>query len=121
VGGSHVDSVLGVSPFLDGVLQLVAGAVPPGNTAGTYTLSTGWLNDMYAGATPLAPQYGIYAAANQQIIMGNAAAVALPTPTANQTTALGSVLKSLSDFIFGVTGIPRRRKSTPAATGSPPW
>ena len=37
VGGSHVDSMLGVNPDRDTVLQLVAGKVPPGNTAATYT------------------------------------------------------------------------------------
>jgi len=106
VGGSHVDSMLGVNPLFDAVLQLVAGRVPAGNTAATYTLSTGWLNDMYAGATPGSPQYGLYAAANQQIIMGNAAAVALPTPFANQLTPIGGVLKSVTDFVFGLLGVP---------------
>jgi len=106
VNGSHSDAVLGVNPLLDVVLQIVTPQVPDGNTAGTYTLSTGWINDMYAGATPQAPQYGLYAGANQQIIMGNAAAIALPTPTANQTFGLRTVLKSLSDFISGLTGLP---------------
>jgi lipocalin len=106
VGGSHVDSVLGVNSVFDTVLQLVAGFVPAGNTAATYALSTGWINDFYAGATPNAPQYGIYAPANQQIIFGDASGVALPTVTLNQIGPLGSVLKSFTDVIFNLLGIP---------------
>ena len=106
VNGSHVDSMLGVNPLFDGILQLVTGKVPPGNTAATYALSTGWINDFYAGATPQTPQYGLYAGANQQIIFGNAAGVALPTPTLNQIGPVGSVLKSLSDVVFKLFGIP---------------
>ncbi len=64
--------------------QLVTGRVPAGDAAAVYTLSTGWINDMYVGAGPLTPQYGFYAAANQQIIMGPTAALALGTPVANQ-------------------------------------
>ena len=89
VGGSHVDSMLGVNSIFDTVLQLVAGFVPAGNTAATYALSTGWINDFYAGATPQTPQYGLYAGANQQIIFGNAAGIALPTPTLNQIGPVG--------------------------------
>jgi lipocalin len=104
VGGSHVDSMLGVNPLLDAVLQLVVRPVPSGNTAATYTLSTGWINDLYAGATPEAPEYGFYAAPNQQIIMGNAAAVGLPSPFANQLTPTDAVLKSVIDFFGGLFG-----------------
>lgn len=39
---------------------------------------------MYVGATPLAPQYGFYPAANEQLIMGEAAALGLPSPVLNQ-------------------------------------
>jgi lipocalin len=46
-------------------------------------LTAGWINDLYVGATPDAPQYGFYAAANQPILLGNAAATALPSPVAN--------------------------------------
>jgi lipocalin len=106
VGGSHVDSMLGVNSVFDTVLQLVAGFVPPGNTAATYALSTGWINDFYAGATPNAPQYGIYAPANQQIIFGDASGVALPTVTLNQVGPIGGVLKSVTDAIFKLFGIP---------------
>ena len=106
VDGSHVDSMLGVNPFLDVVLQLVAGRVPAGNTAATYTLSTGWINDFYSGATPQTPEYGFYPAANQQIIMGNAAGVGLPTPTLNQTTPIGGVLESVTDFFLKLAGFP---------------
>ena len=106
VNGSHVDSMLGVNWILDTVLQLVAGKVPAGNTAATYALSTGWINDFYAGATPQAPQYGLYAGANQQIIFGNAAGIALPTPTLNQIGPIGGALKSLTDVVFKLFGIP---------------
>ena len=64
-GGSHVDSMLGVNPIFDAVLQLVTGRVPAGNTAAVYTLSTGWINDMYSGLTPDTAKYGFYAGANQ--------------------------------------------------------
>ena len=71
------------------MLQLVAGRCPAGNTAAIYTLSTGWINDFYTpGATPEDPQYGFYAAANQQIIMGPPPAVGLPSVTPNQTIPL---------------------------------
>ena len=106
VGGSHVDSMLGVNSIFDTVLQLVAGFVPAGNTAATYALSTGWINDFYAGATPQTPQYGLYAGANQQIIFGNAAGVALPTPTLNQIGPVGGLLKSFTDVVFKLFGIP---------------
>lgn len=106
VGGSHVDSMLGVNSVFDTVLQLVAGFVPAGNTAATYALSTGWINDFYAGATPQTPQYGLYAGANQQIIFGPAAGIALPTPTLNQIGPIGGALKSFTDVIVKLFGIP---------------
>ena len=106
VGGSHVDSMLGVNSIFDTVLQLVAGFVPAGNTAATYALSTGWIKDFYAGASPQTPQYGLYAGANQQIIFGDAAGVALPTPTLNQIGPIGGVLKSFTDVVFKLFGIP---------------
>ena len=106
VGGSHVDSMLGVNSVFDTVLQLVAGFVPGGNTAATYALSTGWINDFYAGGTPQTPKYGIYAGADQQIIFGNAAGVALPSPVLNQIGPIGGALKSFTDVIFKLFGIP---------------
>jgi lipocalin len=118
VGGSHIDSMLGVNPFLDTVLQLVAGKSPAGNTAATYTLSTGWINDFYTpGATPQAPEYGFYPAANQQIIFGNAAGVGLPSVTLNQTTPIGGALESLSDCIFKLFGIPVTPKVNTGSNG----
>ncbi|MGZ8776523.1 MAG: hypothetical protein ACXWZ5_11425, partial [Mycobacterium sp.] len=115
-GGSHVDSMLGVNPLFDVVLQLVTGRVPAGNTAAVYTLSTGWINDMYVGAGPLTPQYGFYAAANQQIIMGPTAALALPTPVANQLSFGDKILTTVIDAVgslFGFSILP-----TPINTGS---
>ncbi len=103
-GGSHVDSMLGVNPLFDAVLQLVTKPVPAGNTAATYTLSTGWINDMYVGATPQAPQYGLYAASNQQIIMGPTAAVGLPAALANQLSFGDKIVKSLIDAVGGLFG-----------------
>ena len=116
VGGSHVDSMLGVNPLFDAVLQLVTRRVPAGNTAAVYTLSTGWINDMYAGAGPLAPQYGFYAAANQQIVMGPATALALPSPVLNQLSFGDKVLAGVIDAVgslFGFSILP-----TPINTGS---
>ncbi len=38
------------------------------NAAAARTLTAGWINDLYVGAKPNAPQYGLYAAANQPIL-----------------------------------------------------
>ncbi|MCB0930287.1 MAG: lipocalin family protein [Mycobacterium sp.] len=105
-GGSHVDSMLGKNPLVNLVLQLVTKRSPAGNTAANYRLSTGWINDMYVGATPLAPQYGFYPAANEQLIMGEAAALGLPSPVLNQLSPLGRLTKNVVDFVTGIFGIP---------------
>ncbi|MGY4712330.1 lipocalin family protein [Mycolicibacterium sp. CBM1] len=97
--GSHVDSMIGSNPLIDFAAQLVTKRVPAGNTAATYTLSAGWINDMYAGATPEAPEYGLYAAANQQIIMGPTAAVGLPAAQANQLSFGDYLVKALIDTV----------------------
>ena len=60
VGGSHVDAMLGGNPLIDFTAQLLTGFSPPGATAAVYTLATGWINDLYAGAGPTTPIYGIY-------------------------------------------------------------
>ena len=115
VGGSHVDSMLGTNPIIDFAAQLVTKFSPAGSTAAVYNLSTGWINDLYVGATPQAPQYGLYSAANGQIIMGNTAAVSLPTQYANNLSPLDTVLKGLIDAvgsIFGFTPV------SPVNTGS---
>lgn len=113
VDGLHVDSMLGTNPILDFVAQLGALAVSPkGNTEAAYTFSTGWINDWYVGATPDAPQYGLYSAANQQITVGDATAVSLPTPIANQlfpVAPFNTVIKIVVDAIdaiFGLTTVP---------------
>ncbi|MCV7009866.1 PE domain-containing protein [Mycobacterium gordonae] len=85
-GGSHVDSMLGRGPLIDLALQVITQFSPPGATAAVYTLSTGWINDMWAGATPAAPQYGIYGlgpnnsyqTGGQAIVLGPATAIILP-------------------------------------------
>ena len=99
--GSHVDSMLGVNPLFDAVLQLVAGRVPAGNTAATHLLSTGWLNDMYAGVAPQDAQFGFYAGANTPIIMGPTAAVGLPSQVANPSGAL----YRLTSAVLGLFGM----------------
>jgi len=85
VNGSHVDSMLGGHPVIDLAAQLVTRFSPPGNTAAVYTLSDGWINDMYAGAGPTDPIYGVYgptggyeSPGGQQIILGQAAGIVLP-------------------------------------------
>ncbi len=103
-GGSHVDSMLGVNPLFDFVLQLVTKRVPAGNTAAVYTLSTGWINDFYAGATPETPTYGLYAASNQQIIMGPTVAFGLPAAQANQLSLGDKIVKGLIDTVGGLFG-----------------
>jgi len=106
-GGSHVDSMMGSSPIINAVLQLVAGRVPAGNTDAVYTLSTGWLNDMFAGNTPSGPfgtQYGFYAGADQAIIMGPTAALALPSPVLNQLSFGDRILTSVIDAVGSIFG-----------------
>lgn len=116
VGGSHIDSMLGPNPLINAVLQLVAGKSPTGNTAATYTLSTGWINDLYTAIhSPQDPKYGFYPAASQQLILGSAAAAGLPSPILNQISPLGSVFKSVTDGIFKLIGIP---PTPPVNTGS---
>jgi hypothetical protein len=85
VNGSHVDSMLGDKPVIDFLSQLVTKFSPGGNTAAVYTLSTGWINDMYAGAGPTDPIYGVYgptggyeSPGGQQIILGPATGIVLP-------------------------------------------
>ncbi|BBZ44820.1 PE family protein [Mycobacterium parmense] len=84
VNGSHVDSMLGRTPLTDFILQLVTRFSPPGNTAAVYTLSSGWINDIYAGAGPTNPMYGIYGPTGgylppggQQIVLGPATGIVL--------------------------------------------
>ncbi|BCI90822.1 hypothetical protein NIIDMKKI_60280 [Mycobacterium kansasii] len=63
----------------------MTGFSPPGATAAVYTLSTGWINDIWAGASPPAPIYGIYGPTGnyvppggQAIFLGPTAAIILP-------------------------------------------
>ena len=83
VNGSHVDSLLGDKPVVDVVAQLVTRISPGGDTAAVYTLATGWINDMFAGAGPTDPMFGLYgtptgyvAPGGQEIIDGRAVATA---------------------------------------------
>ncbi|ORB56363.1 PE family protein [Mycobacterium persicum] len=85
VNGSHVDSMLGGNPLVDFAAQLLTGFSPPGATAAVYTLSSGWINDIYAGAGPLSPMYGVYgptggyvAPGGQAIFLGRASGIVLP-------------------------------------------
>ncbi|HTY33244.1 PE domain-containing protein [Mycobacterium sp.] len=85
VNGSHVDSLLGNKPVIDFVAQLFTSFSPGGNTAAVYTLSTGWINDIYAGHGPLSPLYGLYGTTGgyvppggQQITLGPATGTVLP-------------------------------------------
>jgi hypothetical protein len=54
-----------------------------------YTLATGWIDDMYVGAGPTDPIYGLYgtptgyeAPGGQNIILGPATGIVLPVPAA---------------------------------------
>jgi hypothetical protein len=85
VNGSHVDSLLGNKPLYDFIAQLFTKFSPAGDTAAVYTLSTGWIDDMYAGAGPTDPIYGLYGTTGgyvppggQQIILGPATGIVLP-------------------------------------------
>jgi lipocalin len=89
--GSHVDSLIGGVPLIDFVSQLFIRWSPPGNTAAVYTLSTGWMNDFYAGRGPSDPLYGIYGEPDQYIVMGPTAAVVLgPAPIVDVDDYLGT-------------------------------
>jgi acetyl esterase/lipase len=94
--GSHVDSMLGSVPLADAIAQLITRPSPTSNTAAVYTLSSGWINDMYAGVGPTDPQFGFYSNADQTIILGSSTAVALPTPEATQLPGLEKMLQSLA-------------------------
>jgi hypothetical protein len=69
---------------------------PGGNTAAVYTLATGWIDDMYVGAGPSDPIYGVYgptggyvSPGGQDIILGPATGIVLPVPaTAAQSWRL---------------------------------
>ncbi|WP_421845457.1 PE family protein [Mycobacterium sp.] len=85
VNGSHVDSLLGGNQLIDLPAQLLTGFSPPGATAAVYSLSSGWINDLYAGASPTDPIYGVYGPTGgylppggQQINLGQATGVVLP-------------------------------------------
>jgi len=89
-GGSHVDSLLGGNPIIDFFAQLVTKFSPPGNTAATHTLATGWINDMYQGLGPTDGN-GIYGAPDQYIVMGDTAAIVLaPPPVVDVNDYLGT-------------------------------
>ncbi|AYE94521.1 PE family protein [Mycobacterium paragordonae] len=87
-GGSHVDSMLGRGPLIDLALQVITQFSPPGATAAVYTLSTGWINDMWAGLGPTnplaqgiygpAPSYNYQAPGGQAIALPPATAIILP-------------------------------------------
>ncbi len=124
VGGSHVDSMLGGNPIVDFAAQLVTKFSPAGNTAAVYTLATGWINDFYAGAGPADPQYGFYGLAGQQVIMGEAAAVVLPSSVATQLSPFQKVLKKITgklfSFLFGGSSAAVAPAAVPNASAVPP-
>ena len=103
-GGSHVDAMVGSSPADEIVTQRVTTESLPGNAAATRTLAAGWINDLYVGATPEAPQYGLYAAENHPILLGTAAATPLPSPVANMWSAAEWRLGADLAAIGGLTG-----------------
>jgi hypothetical protein len=85
VHGSHVDSMLGDHPLVDVAAQLATKISPGGDTAAVYTLSAGWINDMFAGAGPTDPIFGLYgtpggyqAPGGQAIPLGPATGIVLP-------------------------------------------
>jgi hypothetical protein len=85
VNGSHVDSLLGNKPVIDFLSQVITKYSPGGNTAAVYILATGWIDDIYAGAGPTDPIYGLYgptggyvAPGGQHISLGPATGIVLP-------------------------------------------
>jgi hypothetical protein len=87
VHGSHTDSVIGSDPFFDFFAAIFVRPSAPGNASAVHTLAAGWINDFYVAAGPDAPQYGLYGAAGQPIIMGPTAAIVLPTQPAAAVAA----------------------------------
>ncbi|RUP06483.1 MAG: PE family protein [Mycobacterium sp.] len=83
-GGSHVDSMLGRGPLIDLALQVITQFSPPGATAAVYTLSTGWINDMWAGLDPTSPGHvGIYGPApSYDYVPPGGQSISLPPATA---------------------------------------
>jgi hypothetical protein len=88
VGGSHFDAVLGAKPISDLLAQLLSNPSPEGNTEAAAKLAAGWMNDMYIGAGPDDPRYGIYGTAGDSINIGKAVAVVLPTADADAPAVL---------------------------------
>jgi pimeloyl-ACP methyl ester carboxylesterase len=82
VGGSHVDTMRGGNPLIQFSQQLVSGFSKPQNVAAAQVLMVGWVNDMFVGAGPEDPTFGIYGQPGQTITIdtaeGQAAAVVLP-------------------------------------------
>jgi lipocalin len=103
-GGSHVDAMVGSSLADEIVTQRMTTQSLPGNAAAARTLTAGWINDLYVGATPEAPQYGLYADAHHPILLGPAAATPLPTPLANMWSAAEWRLDAELAAIGGLTG-----------------
>ena len=103
-GGSHIDAIVGSSPSDDIVAQRVTTRSLPGNAGAASLLTAGWINDLYAGATPNAPLYGSYAPANQPILLGDAAATALPSPAVNMWSASDWRLDAELAAIGGLVG-----------------
>ncbi|QUR67775.1 PE family protein [Mycobacterium spongiae] len=85
VGGSHVDAMLSDNRLVGFAAQLLTGFSPPGATEAVYTLASGWINDMYAGAGPANPIFGVYGPTGgylppggQLITLGQATGIILP-------------------------------------------
>jgi hypothetical protein len=76
--------MLGDKPVVDMLAQVLVKFSPGGNTAAVYTLSTGWIDDIYVGAGPTDPIYGLYGThgyeppGGQEIILGPATGIVLP-------------------------------------------
>jgi lipocalin len=111
VGGSHVDALVGSSVTQDIVYmepislsQRLTTRSAVGNAVAARMLSAGWINDLYAGATPNAPVFGSYAPANQPLLLGEAAATALPSPVANMWSAGEWRLDAELTAIGGLSG-----------------
>ena len=86
VNGSHVDSLVGNKPVIDVLSQVITKYSPGGNPQAVYTLSTGWIEDFFAGGTPASPIYGLYGlgpngsyvTGGQYLGLGGATGIVLP-------------------------------------------
>ena len=97
VGGMHIDGLQGGNPLIQFAEYVVAGFSEPQNVEAVKILSTGWINDIYAGNEITAPSDQPF-----QIITtaGPATAYSIPAPV-TPLSPIDEFIKAVE--IFGVS------------------